>query len=33
MKFLDEAQKIIDGLDDDKVVETLIGKAIIKAGF
>ena len=32
-EVLDEAQKIIDGLDDDKVVETLIGKAIIKQVF
>ena len=32
-EVLDEAQKIIEGLDEDKVVETLIGKAMIKQVF
>lgn len=32
-EVIDEAQKIIDGLDEEKIVETLIGKAMIKQVF
>jgi len=32
-EVIDEAQKIIDGLDDDKIIETLIGKAMVKQVF
>ena len=32
-EVIDEAQKIIDGLDEDKVTESLIGKAMIKQVF
>ena len=32
-EVIDEAQKIIDGLDEDKVTELLIGKAMIKQVF
>jgi len=32
-EVLDEAQKIIDGLDQEKIVETLVGKALVKQIF
>ncbi len=32
-EVIDEAQKIIDGLDEEKIIETLIGKAMIKQVF
>ncbi len=32
-EVIDEAQKFIDGIDDDKIKETLIGKAMIKQVF
>ncbi len=32
-EVIDEAQKIIEGLDEEKIIETLIGKAMIKQVF
>ena len=32
-EVIDEAQKIIDGLDEDKIIETLLGKATVKQVF